>query len=413
MLLGDPGCAKSQLLKYCCSLMPRAIYTTGKGASAVGLTAGVHKDPLTKEWTLEGGALVLADNGMCCIDEFDKMNEQDRTSIHEAMEQQSISVSKAGIVTSLQARCAVVAAANPIGGQYDSSATFAENVELTDPILQRFDILCVLQDVVDPLSDEKLANHVICSHRSADCPSVKIDPVDLPIEGPVLENFGSGSREDETLDLWFQARNIDAVKVHESLPQGFIRRFITHARTACEPRLHSIDQDKISNLYAELRRESATCGGVPIAVRHLESLMRMAEAHAKISLRDHVRDEDVDTAISVLLTSFISAQKFSVRKSLERGFRKYLTRAGDFFHVLFYALCSLLREAQAYAALKSQQRGTLSNGVLKISVGDFEAKAREIDYLGSLDEFYMSDVFLEQGFCLDHERNHILWFPSE
>jgi len=150
MLLGDPGCAKSQLLKYCCSLMPRAIYTTGKGASAVGLTAGVHKDPLTKEWTLEGGALVLADNGMCCIDEFDKMNEQDRTSIHEAMEQQSISVSKAGIVTSLQARCAVVAAANPIGGQYDSSATFAENVELTDPILQRFDILCVLQDVVDP-----------------------------------------------------------------------------------------------------------------------------------------------------------------------------------------------------------------------------------------------------------------------
>jgi len=94
MLLGDPGCAKSQLLKYCCSLISRAIYTTGKGASAVGLTAGVHKDPITREWTLEGGALVLADNGMCCIDEFDKMNEQDRTSIHEAMEQQSISISK-------------------------------------------------------------------------------------------------------------------------------------------------------------------------------------------------------------------------------------------------------------------------------------------------------------------------------
>ncbi|CAM9704972.1 unnamed protein product, partial [Scytosiphon promiscuus] len=104
LLLGDPGTAKSQVLKYCEKTAPRSVYTTGKGASAVGLTAGVHKDPLTKEWTLEGGALVLADKGMCLIDEFDKMNEQDRTSIHEAMEQQSISVSKAGIVTSLQAR---------------------------------------------------------------------------------------------------------------------------------------------------------------------------------------------------------------------------------------------------------------------------------------------------------------------
>lgn len=177
--------------------------------------------------------------------------------------------------------------------------------------------------------------------------------------------------------------------------------------------MHSIDQDKISHLYADLRRESATCGGVPIAVRHLESLMRMAEAHAKMSLREHVRDDDVDAAISVLLTSFINAQKFSVRKSLERGFRKYLTRAGDLFHLLLHALRSLLREAQTYAALKAQQRGTPSSHmVLKVLIEDFEAKARELNYAGNLDEFYGSDIFTKQGFRFDEKHLHILWFPS-
>ena len=164
LMCGDPGTAKSQFLKYVEKVAPRAVFTTGQGASAVGLTAYVQRSPITKEWTLEAGALVLADKGVCLIDEFDKMNDADRTSIHEAMEQQTISISKAGIVTSLKARCSVLAAANPIGGRYDPSMTFSENVDLTEPILSRFDILCVVRDTVDPTGDEHLARFVVGSH---------------------------------------------------------------------------------------------------------------------------------------------------------------------------------------------------------------------------------------------------------
>merc|ERR1719253_1099576 len=163
LIVGDPGLAKSQFLKYVEQTFPRAVYTTGKGASGVGLTAAVQRNE-HGDFCLEGGAMVLADDGICLIDEFDKMNDQDRTSIHEAMEQQTISISKAGIVATLQARCAVVAVANPSEGRYDPQRTFAQNVNLSDPILSRFDVLCVIRDESDPVKDECLADHVVCSH---------------------------------------------------------------------------------------------------------------------------------------------------------------------------------------------------------------------------------------------------------
>jgi DNA replication licensing factor MCM2 len=149
LLLGDPGTAKSQFLKSLQKVFYRCVYTTGKGASAVGLTASVRQDSQTNEWKLEAGALVLADRGLCLIDEFDKMTDHDRTSIHEAMEQQTISISKAGIVATLKARCSVIAAANPVSGRYKPELSFAENVELSDPILSRFDILNVIRDNAD------------------------------------------------------------------------------------------------------------------------------------------------------------------------------------------------------------------------------------------------------------------------
>lgn len=253
LLLGDPGTAKSQLLKYAEKIAPRAVYTTGKGASAVGLTAGVHRDPMTKEWTLEGGALVLADQGMCLIDEFDKMNEQDRTSIHEAMEQQTISVSKAGIVTSLQARCAVLAAANPIGGRYDQSYTLSENVELTDPILQRFDILCVLQDMVDPVIDEQLATFVVGSHMRSH-----------PDHDPELEAMAMGAENDsasvnedteggDDSDLNGKKRKLsaldpesaDAEEGPQPIDQVLLKKYIIYARAAVKPALRQLDTEKV------------------------------------------------------------------------------------------------------------------------------------------------------------------------
>ena len=250
LLLGDPGTAKSQVLKYIEKSAHRAVFATGQGASAVGLTASVRRDPITSEWTLEGGALVLADRGTCLIDEFDKMNDQDRTSIHEAMEQQTISISKAGIVTTLQARCAIVAAANPIGGRYNSTIPFSQNVELTEPILSRFDILCVVRDTVDPSEDERLASFVVNSHGRAHPKTQAEAEEEMEVEGDEdgPENGGEP-------------------KLQGTIPQELLRKYILYAREKCFPKLYQIDQDKVARLFADMRRESLATGAYPITVR--------------------------------------------------------------------------------------------------------------------------------------------------
>merc|ERR1719510_2455086 len=281
LLCGDPGTAKSKFLKYVQNLAPRSVFSTGQGASAVGLTAYVQRSQMTKEWTLEAGALVLADKGVCLIDEFDKMNDQDRTSIHEAMEQQTISISKAGIVTSLKARCAVIAAANPIGGRYDPTMTFSDNVDLTEPILSRFDILCVVRDTVDAVGDEHLARFVVGSHMRSH---------------PLAEE--ADVERMETIEKKLaSATNLAGV---EKIPQDLLRKYILYARERVHPKLHEMDQDKVAKMYADLRRESMATGSVPITVRHIESMIRIAEAHAKMHLREFVRDDDVNMAMRVM-----------------------------------------------------------------------------------------------------------------
>lgn len=324
LLLGDPGTAKSQILKYVEKTANRAVFATGQGASAVGLTASVRRDPLTNEWTLEGGALVLADKGTCLIDEFDKMNDQDRTSIHEAMEQQSISVSKAGIVTTLQARCAIVAAANPNGGRYNSTLTLTQNVDLTEPILSRFDVLCVVRDLVNEEADERLAGFVLDSHMRSH-PDETGQDLELDDEDMEVDTPSKRSRQRRLDEL-----NKQKEKEISPISQELLSKYIAYARTKVHPKLHQMDMDKVSKVYADLRRESLATESFPITVRHLESILRLAESFAKMRLSDFVSQNDLNRAIKVSIDSFVGAQKVTVRKQLQRSFMKYTlpTRRG-------------------------------------------------------------------------------------
>ena len=320
------------------------------------------------------------------------MNEQDRTSIHEAMEQQSISISKAGIVTSLQARCAVIAAANPIGGRYDSSCTLSENVELTDPILQRFDCLCVLQDVVDPVADERLAQFVTESHMmSVPTSDIARGAATAP-ERTRLSSTEDGSSADDLI------------------PQSLLRKYIQYARANCRPALRggTFDQEKIASLYVQLRKESSSSGGVPIAVRHIESIMRMSEAHAKMHLRDYVRDDDMDASIKMMLESFISAQKFSVRRSLRRSFAKFMSSGEDRVHLLLHILQDMMRNEAMYQTIRQRQLKEKDvPEVLEVPLEEFESRARD-RRIYDVADFCKGTEFEEAGYSLDMRRRVIV-----
>lgn len=373
LICGDPGTAKSQFLKFVEKIAPRAVFTTGQGASAVGLTAYVRRNHVTREWTLEAGALVLADQGVCLIDEFDKMNDQDRTSIHEAMEQQSISISKAGIVTSLQARCSVIAAANPIGGRYDASMTFTENVNLSDPILSRFDILCVVRDEIDPIQDQHLARFVVSSHIRHHPSKKEVEEIDAETENEM------------------------------QVPLEMLKKYLVYARENIHPKLQNMDQDKVANIYSQLRQESLATGSLPITVRHIESIIRMSEAHARMHLREYVQEEDVNMAVRMMLESFVETQKYSVMKSMRQVFQRYLCFKKDHSELLFYILRQLSQDQLTF------QRATNEMEALTIEIDekDLIDKAKQID-IHDLKQFYQSKIFENNNFSYDPKRKVII-----
>jgi len=257
LIIGDPGTGKSQLLKFVAKIAPRAVYTTGKGSSAAGLTAAVVKDKLTGEFYLEAGALVLADMGVCIIDEIDKMDAKDRVAMHEALEQQTVSIAKAGIVATLNARCAVLAAANPAFGRYLPNRTVAENVDLPVTLLSRFDLIFIIRDQPSPEYDKKVAEHVTMLH--------------------------SGELPPEFKDI---------------IPPEVLRKYIAYARKYVKPKWTKEAREKIIQFYVSLRSKS-TDPNSPIAItaRQLEALIRLAEAEARMRLSPLVEVEDAERAI--------------------------------------------------------------------------------------------------------------------
>ncbi|XP_060627734.2 DNA replication licensing factor MCM7 [Anolis sagrei] len=259
-LMGDPGVAKSQLLSYITRLAPRSQYTTGRGSSGVGLTAAVLRDPLTGELTLEGGALVLADRGVCCIDEFDKMLDSDRTAIHEVMEQQTLSIAKAGILTTLNARCAILAAANPAFGRYNPQRSLEQNIRLPAALLSRFDLLWLIQDRPDRDNDLRLAQHITYVHQHSRQPPSQLQPLDM----------------------------------------GLMRRYIATCKRK-QPTVPESLADYITAAYVEMRKEAwANKDTAYTSARTLLGILRLATALARLRRVDAVEKEDVNEAMRLM-----------------------------------------------------------------------------------------------------------------
>ncbi|KAG8385313.1 hypothetical protein BUALT_Bualt03G0029800 [Buddleja alternifolia] len=302
MMVGDPSVAKSQLLRAIMNIAPLAISTTGRGSSGVGLTAAVTSDQETGERRLEAGAMVLADRGVVCIDEFDKMNDQDRVAIHEVMEQQTVTIAKAGIHASLNARCSVVAAANPIYGTYDRSLTPTKNIGLPDSLLSRFDLLFIVLDQMDPGIDRQISEHVLRMHRFRSVVDGGTS-LDDSSRRDREEDMETGSSVFVKYNRMLHGRRSDRSRKRDTLTINFLKKYIHYAKNRIQPELTDEASEHIATAYAELRNAGSnvkTGGTLPITARTLETIIRLSTAHAKLRLRRQVLKFDVEAALQVL-----------------------------------------------------------------------------------------------------------------
>jgi DNA replication licensing factor MCM3 len=313
-------------LRTALQIAPLAISTTGRGSSGVGLTAAVTTDVETGDRRLEAGAMVLADRGMVCIDEFDKMSEADRVAIHEVMEQQTVTIAKAGIHASLNARCSVLAAANPVYGQYDKSRRPQENIGLPDSLLSRFDLLFIVLDQLDPENDRRISDHVLKGHRYRR-PGTDMEPE--PLQAVADDDDEDEEGESRRTVVWQKPHHQSTTSTGNSsdpdnhddhvLSQEFLRKFIYYAKKQIKPTLTEEAREYIANRYAEMRAKQDD-KTLPVTARSLETIIRLSSAHAKARLSGDVEVPDCEGAMDILGFALYHEEEKSVgekRKSLD------------------------------------------------------------------------------------------------
>ena len=306
LMIGDPSTAKSQFLRYMLNIAPNAINTTGKGSTGVGLTAAVVVDRDLGERHLEAGAMVLGDRGIVCIDEFDKMNEVDRVAIHEVMEQQTVTIAKAGIHVSLNARCSVLAAANPIYGQYQSDVSTSRNIGFPDSLLSRFDLCFIVLDEHSSELDRKISEKVLDNHMfTIDAAKFGDDAEDKVIEPEIKLEENKKTTMYEKYNPRAKSDNNNNI-----LTKEFLRKYIYYAKSKINPSLTREATDYISKSWTNIREKSVSeewkGKTIPVTVRTLESLIRLATAYAKARLSQKVEKQDALNAVELLTNSFFA-----------------------------------------------------------------------------------------------------------
>uniref|UniRef100_A0A3Q3FY03 DNA helicase MCM8 n=1 Tax=Labrus bergylta TaxID=56723 RepID=A0A3Q3FY03_9LABR len=297
LMVGDPGLGKSQMLQAVCNVAPRGIYVCGNSTSTTGLTVTLSRDAGTGDYALEAGALVLADQGLCCIDEFDKLGNQQQALL-EAMEQQSVSLAKAGIVSSLPARTSVVAAANPIGGHYNRGKTVSENLKMGSALLSRFDVVFLLLDIPDESHDRRLSEHVMANRAGKGrMSSAIVTRINSELETSVLF---------EHSDMPLSERlQIPAGESVDPIPACLLRKYISYARQYVHPTVCPEAAQVLQDFYLSLRSQAHSADATPITTRQLESLVRLTEARARLDLRETATKSDAEDVVEIMKHSLV------------------------------------------------------------------------------------------------------------